>query len=117
MNASLVLAVGVLLTSASMAQTAAANNPLPGAASFNITGRGTTNFLPKFHSPTQIDSSTIYESSDGNIGIGTTAPLFPLHVYSNTAGSQGQTPGSLFVERDFFNTRAILTGTSRRGGN
>jgi hypothetical protein len=55
--------------------------------------------LPKFSGPSQINDSTILQSADGNLGIGTTAPLFPLHIFNgNTTPPPGQYPTALYVE-------------------
>ena len=53
-----------------------------GASSSSISG--TTNYIPKFTSSSAIGNSVIYESSS-NIGIGTTSPALPLHVYNSGA--------------------------------
>jgi len=45
----------------------------------NITGAGTTNYVPVWGSSTKLGNSTIYDSK-GNIGIGTTAPTTALDV-------------------------------------
>jgi hypothetical protein len=67
-----------------------------------ISGAGTPNYIPKFTGPHRVGNSTIFQGSNGNIGIGTTAPLFPLHVFSNnTFPPPGQDfPVTLFVETD-----------------
>ena len=74
MKTALTIVLCMLIAGVGLAQTPNTRPVFPGATGLNITGRGTTNFLPKFHSQSQIDSSVIYESSDGNIGIGTTTP-------------------------------------------
>jgi len=45
-----------------------------------ITGSGTTNYLPKFTGSTTVGNSSIFQSSTGNIGIGTTTPSGNLHI-------------------------------------
>ncbi len=45
-----------------------------------IGGSGNPYYLPKFASASTLTSSVIYESSGGNIGIGTTVPTQKLHV-------------------------------------
>lgn len=72
------------------------------AASGNkaIHGQGTANFIPKFLSPDRIGNSDIFQSAQGSVGIGTTAPQYPLHIFSSsTYPSAGQDfPVALFVE-------------------
>lgn len=65
-----------------------------------IHGSGTPNFIPEFLSPHRIGNSNIFQSPSGNVGIGTTSPLFPLHIFSNnTSPPPGQDfPVALFVE-------------------
>jgi hypothetical protein len=65
-----------------------------------IGGAGTPNFIAKFLSAHRIGSSNISQSLNGNVGIGTTVPLFPLHIFSNnTFPPPGQDfPVTLFVE-------------------
>ena len=52
-----------------------ASNPLA-----PITGAGKRGYLSKFVGPSQISDSVVVQSQ-GNIGIGTTAPLYPVHVF------------------------------------
>jgi hypothetical protein len=64
-----------------------------------VIGSGTTNTVAKFTDSSTIGNSAISETG-GNVGIGTTAPLFPLHIFSdNTVPPPGQnSPITLFVE-------------------
>lgn len=41
---------------------------------------GTANYIPKFTGSTTIGNSTMYQSTNGSIGIGTTAPQGNLHI-------------------------------------
>jgi len=50
-----------------------------------ISGKGTANFIPPFLSAHRIGNSNIFQSPGGNVGIGITAPLFPLHIFSNNS--------------------------------
>jgi len=65
-----------------------------------VTGSGTAGTIPEFvGNSTTIGNSPIVDFN-GNIGIGTTAPLFPLHIFSNnTVPTPPQdSPVTLFVE-------------------
>jgi hypothetical protein len=82
-----------------------------------IFGQGTSNFIPKFSSPSVIGNSKIFQANDGNIGIGTTMPLWPLHVLStNTVGSGTYPPIALWAESTAPNTwggvYAVASSTS-----
>lgn len=61
-----------------------------------IGGGGTPGYIPQFTRTCKIGNSNIFQSSTGNIGIGTTNPLFPL-VVTNATGFYN-TPAELFVE-------------------
>lgn len=65
-----------------------------------LVGHGTAGTIPRFVAPYKLADSDIIQSSTGNIGIGTSAPLFPLHIFSNnTVPPPGQSsPITLFVE-------------------
>lgn len=47
----------------------------------------TTNYLPKYTSTSTFGNSTIYQSSTGNIGIGTTSPSAKLEVRKDVSSS------------------------------
>ena len=65
-----------------------------------IGGAGKPNFIARFSGTHKIANSSIFQSTSGNVGIGTMAPLFPVHVLSNnTLPPLGQDfPVALFVE-------------------
>jgi len=65
-----------------------------------IVGAGTPGYVPLFTGYHRVGNSNIFQSPTGNIGIGTTNPLFPLHIFSsNTFPPLGQDfPVALFVE-------------------
>ena len=70
-----------------------------GARAQTVTGSGTTGTLPEFTGTTTIGNSPIVDFN-GNIGIGTTAPLFPLHIFSNNTfpTPPQDSPVTVFVE-------------------
>ena len=60
------------------------------AGSGTVIGTGTTNYIPKWNSSSELTDSIVYESG-ANIGIGTTNPAFKLEVI-NTIGVSGTRP-------------------------
>jgi hypothetical protein len=68
-------------------QTQAILNPVP------LTGlmSGTVNALAKWTSSTVLGSSCVYETSTGQVGIGTAAPTQTFVISGNSAGSANQT--------------------------
>src|ERR1700756_5307336 len=71
---------------------------LVAAAWAQIAGTGTPGTIAQFTSATSVGSSPIV-NSNGNIGIGTTTPSWPLHVFSTrSTGSQGYPPIALWAE-------------------
>lgn len=70
-----------------------------GTTNMPVFGSGTTNFVPKFVAPNKLGNSKIFQSTDGNIGIGTTTPIWPLNVFSTrTTGAGGYPPIALWAE-------------------
>lgn len=112
----------VLLAGTTLAQTSTPSSTQAVTPAPTITGGGKKGYLPKFAGPSQINDSKIIQASDGSIGIGTTTPLFPLHVYSaNTTPPPGQSPTALYVETpvavDGTNTVAIQGLASSTSGS
>jgi len=52
-----------------------------------ISGSGTANYLPIWSGSASLANSTIYQTNDAKIGIGTTNPTQKLHIYGDS-GSQ-----------------------------
>jgi hypothetical protein len=77
--------------SASAGSASSGTNPSnPASSSGNLsaagasTGTGTANFIPRWTSGSNLGNSKIFQSTAGNIGIGTTSPTATLDVSGNT---------------------------------
>lgn len=83
----------VLLAGLCVAQTANPTSTVSSNKIGVISGIGSHGYLPKFSGPNQINDSNIFQSTTGTIGIGTTAPIVSLHVFSsNPVGPPGYGP-------------------------
>lgn len=95
LNATSVFSTGTVPTARLGSGTANSSSFLRGDQTWQvitsgITGSGTTNFIPKFSSPSAVTDSTMREVS-GSFGINIAAPLAKLHVSHATAtASAGQ---------------------------
>ncbi len=78
-----------------------------------VGGRGTPNFIAKFSGTHRLSNSTIFQSPNGNIGIGTTTPIVPLHIFSsNPVGPVGYNPITMWVESAADNAQGAVYGVS-----
>jgi len=50
-----------------------------------VGGSGTDNYIPRWNGTSDLENSNIYQSSGGNIGIGTSAPVDELHIIRSSA--------------------------------
>jgi hypothetical protein len=75
-----------------------------------VSGRGTPGYVPIFLTAGRIGNSNILQGVDGDIGIGITEPLFPLHIFSTrTAPPPGHSqPVTLWVETTAPNTQGAI---------
>ncbi len=77
----------ILLLSVVAVSTATAQTVKPSSSdSDEIFGTGTEHFLARFKGPHQIADSNVFQTSNGNVGIGTTAPDSTVRVF-NTRNS------------------------------
>src|ERR1700684_1766683 len=60
----------------------------------NVTGKGTTDYVPLWLSATKIGNSNIFQSPEG-VGIGTTAPAATLDVNGAVNAATGYNLGGL----------------------
>lgn len=84
-----------------------------GANAQTVIGSGTTGFIPQFTGPSTVGNSNIFQSSNGNIGIGSTFPPVPLYVYStNPVGPPGYSPIAVWFESTADNASAVWAVSS-----
>ena len=78
-----------------------------------IGGAGTPGFIPQFTRTCKIGNSNIFQSSSGNIGIGSTFPTVPLYVFSsNPVGPPGYNPITMWAESAADNTQGAVYAVS-----
>lgn len=63
-----------------------------GAHAQTVTGSGTPGFVPQFTNTSTVGNSNIFQSPNGNIGIGWPTPQYPLQIFTNDL------PGALYVQ-------------------
>lgn len=77
-----------------------------------VTGSGTTNTIPQFTGSTTVGNSPIVQFN-GNIGIGTQTPLYPLNVFAGFGPSPFRGPRSIEGElQDNSDGAAAIEGLS-----
>jgi hypothetical protein len=100
------MSFAILIFCASMPAAASAQEKEIGSA-------GTANYIARFSGTHRLSNSTIYESPNGNIGIGSTAPTVPLYVFSsNPVGPVGYNPITMWVESSADNAQGAVYGVS-----
>ena len=104
--------------------TAGAESVAPAAGSAtarvtpNLTGTGTTHYLPLWTAPTVIGNSGLYQTAAGAVGLGTTTPAAKLEAIATSAtgtallGSETSTTGANF---GVSGSTASSTGTGVEG--
>jgi len=87
----------------------------------NVTGSGTTDFIPRWTSAHVLGNSNIFESAAGNVGIGTNAPSAKLDLNGafkihGTAFSIANTGHVTFVAGQTFPGAGTITGVTAQTG-
>jgi hypothetical protein len=87
----------------------------------NVTGGGTTNFIPRWTAAHSLGNSNIFESAAGNVGVGTSTPTAKLDVEGafrihGTAFNIANTGHVTFVSGQTFPGTGTITGVSAGTG-
>ena len=98
--------IAILIVCASLALAASAQDD-------GVGGSGTPNFIARFSGTRRLSNSTIFQSPNGNIGIGSTDPTVPLFVFSsNPVGPVGYNPITMWVESAADKNQGAVYGIS-----
>jgi hypothetical protein len=65
-----------------------------------VTGSGTKDFMPMWTGKSKLGNSTLFQSTSGNVGIGTTTPAFTLDVNGNGNFAETLTAGAASITGD-----------------
>jgi hypothetical protein len=87
-------------------------------ATSNITGSGTSNYVPKFNSGTSVTQGMVYDNGT-NVGIGTTGPGAKFNVYTTTGADGLEINGTNNPAMRFDNAGNVKAyiGLPTNGGN
>src|SRR6516162_4731345 len=82
-----------------------------------IEGAGTPGYVPLFTGYHKVGNSNIFQSPDGNIGIGTTTPVWPLQVISTrtTGTTDYPHPITFWVENTAPNSGGAIWAVASSG--
>ena len=90
--------IAILIVCTSLSATVVAQGPAK-SGNDEVVGSGTPSFLAAFTGPHRIANSSVFQAPDGSLGIGTTTPIWPLHVFSTRqTGAGGYPPIALWAE-------------------
>lgn len=83
----------------------AANSNAAGTApvlDWLLVGHGTPGHISQFVAPYKLADSNIFQAGSGNLGIGTTNPIFPFHLFTNsvTPPAGQSSPIGLWVDSE-----------------
>ena len=79
------------------------------AISASVAGSGTTNFIPRWTSSTGLGNSVIFQSTTGNLGIGTTSPAATLDIREPTGVRATTSNNGVAV----FGDATVASGTGK----
>ena len=79
------------------------------AISAAIAGSGTTNYVPRWTSGTTLGNSILFQSSAGNLGIGTTTPAATLDIQKSTGIRVKTTSNGVAI----FGDATVASGTGK----
>jgi trimeric autotransporter adhesin len=75
----------------------------------SFSGSGTTNFIPRWTSSTNLGNSVIFQSTAGNLGIGTTTPAATLDIQKSTGVRVTASGNGVAV----FGNATVASGTGK----
>jgi hypothetical protein len=109
LNAQQTEAVPASAQSSPAAASKAASNADHSAVSASIAGSGTTDYVPRWTSSTNLGNSVIFQSTAGKLGIGTTSPLATLDI-RETTGMRAIASGSGIA---VYGDATVASGTGK----
>jgi trimeric autotransporter adhesin len=92
-----------------VAASKAVPNSAQSANSASISGSGTTNYLPRWTSSTNLGNSIIFQSTANKLGIGTTSPLATLDIREST-GMRAIASGNVTA---VYGNATVASGTGK----
>jgi trimeric autotransporter adhesin len=92
-----------------VAASKAVPNSAQSANSASISGSGTTNYLPRWTSSTNLGNSIIFQSTASKLGIGTTSPLATLDIREST-GMRAIASGNVTA---VYGNATVASGTGK----
>ncbi|MFP4458994.1 MAG: tail fiber domain-containing protein [Candidatus Zixiibacteriota bacterium] len=75
--------------------------------SAGVSGSGSDNYLARWDGTSAIQNSGVYVDDDGNVGIGTTSPGYPLQVIGSTSGSGWERSAHVGVDWSYESAQAF----------
>lgn len=85
------------------------SNTEQSANSASISGSGTKNYIPRWTSSTNLGNSVVFQSTSGDLGIGTTSPLATLDIREST-GLRAIASGNVIA---VYGNATVASGTGK----